>query len=486
MPHDLDLESVILGAVLLERGALDRVIDFFIPELFYAPANAQICECILGLYAQNKPIDQITVAQQLMALGTINQVGGIPYIASLTARIASSANLETYLLYLTEMFRRREIIKAAIELVDNQFDLSVDLFESEINFDVKLSAIRSKTELSQAQDFLQVAIDSIKQLQEAAAGKIEVGVSIPYPTLSKVMKDCLSFGELTILGARPSVGKSAMALEFVKHNGGLFVGYEMSNKEQFLRWVSSETEMNSYNLTHPQNFAEAHWGAINEVVSSAENRAQKTYFLQGYGMKVEQIAGEIARQKRKHNIKFVVIDYVQIMPHSLKFADQNNQVGHISKQLKQIAGRLNVHILLLSQLSRESSKSATLPALHDLRDSGSLEQDANNVVFIHEPTDQQWDDFVNGIELPFFNEGQKTLYKKVLVGVAKQRGGHKNKWIPMFYEGESYKFWEIPQLLNYLKYGKRDDTALLNESNLTPQNQFSPYEIMPDTTPLDF
>lgn len=416
-PQAVELEKVILGAIMLEKTAYDRVSDIIKPECFYKEHHKMIFEAMKSLSNKAMPIDSLTVVDELKKKGTLEEVGGIFYIVTLTNSVASTAHLEGHCLIILHKFMQRELIRIGGELVSDGYKEDIDnindlfeLAEKKI-FDVTTSLIKKDVRhiSSGVKDAL-IKVEELKNRDYALTG-----VPTGFSELDRITNGWQDT-DLIILAARPSVGKTALALNFAcnaalsreKPTGVAIFSLEMSEGQLVNRILSSETKIplewiNSGRLSD---------GKMRQLQIEAQERIAEApiYIDDTPAMTVFELRSKARKLKLRHNIGLIIIDYLQLMAGDSKSKNREQEISTISRQLKALAKELDVPVIALSQLSREIEKRGGTPKLSDLRESGAIEQDADIVAFISRPSkdDIQHDESVTN-----------TGY----IGISKHRNG---------------------------------------------------------------
>ncbi len=393
-PHNLDAEMSLLGAILLDKEAMPRVADMLTTFDFYKYGHGQIYDVITELYTKSEPIDVLTVSSRLEEKGHLDGIGGRSYLVKLTNGVPTTMHVQQYASIVQRKATLRKLLEAsqqisalAYEEEDNDVDAIVDRAQQQIytvgqkNLSKTFTPIRS---------ILNDAFERIDELHREK-GKLR-GVTTGFRELDNLLSG-FQKSDLVILAARPSVGKSSLALDFARHaalRGGAPVGFfslEMSKEQLVDRLLCAESGVNLWKLRtgnlsdRPDSDDFPRIGQAMGALSEA-----KIFFDDTPGATVMQIRSKARRLQSEHGLGLIIIDYLQLMEsHNDKNAHNRVQeVSVISRNLKGIARELNVPVIALSQLSRavEQTKPA-IPKLAHLRESGSIEQDADIVMFIY-------------------------------------------------------------------------------------------------------
>lgn len=390
-PHDKDVEEAVLGALMLEKDAYPQVCDLLRPETFYEPVNQKIYSAITALGAAQLPVDMLTVTDQLRTDGVLDEVGGAAFIAMLTSRVASAANIEWHARILAQQYLARELITFASTVTNNAFDPSLDvddvLQEAEGTL-FQLSQRNVKKEVVQIDPIIQQAIESIQTAANRETGLS--GLSSGYHDLDKMTSGWQN-SDLIIIAARPAMGKTAMVLSMCKNmavNYGINVAIfslEMSKLQLVNRLIQNVCEIEGEKIKSGR-LSDTEWQQLMTRIKNLY--AAPIYIDDSPGLNILELRTKARRLVREKNVQFIVIDYLQLMNASgMRFGSREQEVSMISRNLKELAKELNIPIVALSQLNRsvESRSEDKRPQLSDLRESGAIEQDADIVCFIHRP-----------------------------------------------------------------------------------------------------
>ncbi len=393
-PRDTDLEEAVLGALMLEKDAYTVVCDILKPESFYEPANRKIYEAIQHLGASQQPIDMLTVTEQLRLNGTLDEVGGPVVISELTSRVASGAHVEYHARIVAQKYLARELITFASEIEKKAFDESNDvddlLQEAEGRL-FEISQRNVKKDVTQIDPVIGQAIEQIQSAANRTSGLS--GLESGFHELDKLTSGWQN-SDLIIIAARPAMGKTAFVLSMAKN---MAVNYntpvaifslEMSNLQLVNRLISNVCELESEKIKSGQ-LSTLEW---HQLMARIKNLYGAHLLIDDSpSLSIIESRTKARRLVREHHVKFIIIDYLQLMNASrMKFGSREHEVSMISRSLKQLAKELNIPIVALSQLnrsveSRGDGKDGKRPQLSDLRESGAIEQDADIVCFIHRP-----------------------------------------------------------------------------------------------------
>ena len=387
-PHDLDAEQAVLGALMLRPNAIHDIIDLLVPEMFYAKKHTLVYRTILDLSDKNEPIDVLSVATRLKEKKCLNEIGGNAYLNELMSNVPSTVNIRHYGDIVYKKFILRQLIDsgesiASIAYEQNDMDVTdvIDMAEKSI-FKIT-SGINTKNAFTSIKQSL---VETWEQIEHLHEHKDEIrGVPTGFQDLDNLLAG-LQKSDLIILAARPSVGKTTFALDIARNaalNGtpvGIF-SLEMSANQLVQRMLSAESRVDAWSIRTGHGLSTQHFTALQEAAS----RLQKApiYIDDQAGNSIVKMRSVARRLKAEHGLGLIVVDYLQLMTTSKSHDSMVNTVTEISRSLKGLARELDVPVLALSQLSRAVEQRGGKPRLSDLRDSGSIEQDADLVIFIH-------------------------------------------------------------------------------------------------------
>ena len=461
-PQAVDLEEVVLGALMLEKEAVNAVIDILSPEVFYKEAHQIIFAAIKDLFTKSEAVDILTVTNHLKSTGDLEAVGGAYYISQLTNRVVSSANIEYHSRIILQKYIQRRLIQISSETIKDAYEDSADVFDLLDTAENKLFAISEnnlRRNYDQMPDLVKLAIDDIESAKNA--GSALRGVPSGYTELDRITQGWQK-SDLIILAARPSMGKTAFALNMarnaaVEFNKPIaFFSLEMSSKQLVTRLISSETSLTADKLRSGQ-LAEYEWQQLNTKVTPLVNA--KLYIDDTPQLSVFDLRAKCRRLKQQHDIQMIFIDYLQLMTAKTeKNGNREQEISNISRSLKSLAKELDIPVLALSQLSRsvETRPGSKKPILSDLRESGAIEQDADMVLFIYRPE-------YYGLTT---DEDNNSTQGKAVVSIAKHRNGKLGD-VNLRFVGKYARFEDLEQ--DYTKsFG--GDNAGGNE----PAAQFAP------------
>ena len=394
LPHNLDAERSVLGAVLLDNEAFNTAIAIITPEAFFRDAHRRIFERMVQLTERRSAIDFVTLREELGKAGELEEVGGAGYLASLVDGVPRATNVEYYARIVREKAILRSLIYAANQIVGNAYEADQD---ADLILDDAESAI-----FAVAEDRVKAGFVPMRQLVQESFPKIEklfehqsyiTGVGTHLPDLDKMTRG-FQPGDLVIVAARPSMGKTSLVLNVCQHVAthaapyglqrqgvaGVF-SLEMSKEQLFMRMLASEAKIDSFRLLSGQ-IGQREYGQITHAM---ETLAEAQLFVDdSAGIGVLEMRAKARRLQAEHGLDILAVDYVQLMTGRGRAENRTLELAAISRSLKGLAKELNVPIIVLSQLSRApEARSDKRPMLSDLRESGALEQDADVVIMIY-------------------------------------------------------------------------------------------------------
>ena len=391
LPNNIEAEKALLGSVFWSYGALQKACEEVDKEMFYLDSNSKIFEVILELYKDKKPVDINTLTTELVNKKLINTVGGVEYLNEITDSVATGANIEYYINTVIEKFTLRRMIEVATNIVkvanDPETDVSSAVEQAEKSI-LNVGKFRRTTEFRRVQDVLTKAQEDLETLAKNK-GRI-TGLTTGLIDLDNLTEG-LKPTQLVIIAARPAVGKTAFALNITcaaakatKKNIAVF-SLEMPAEQLIMRMISSLGQIDNKKL-QTGRMENEDWRRVNEAISQLADT--NIYFHDAGGITASEIKAKCRRLSTQgEGLGLVIIDYLQLIDSSNKYSGSRQQeVSEISRALKTMALELEVPVIALSQLSRSVEKREDKkPVLSDLRESGSIEQDADIVAALHAP-----------------------------------------------------------------------------------------------------
>lgn len=393
-PQAVDLEEAILGALMLEKDALSSVIDVLKPDVFYVEAHKKIFQAIHTLFEKTSPVDILTVTAQLRQQGELEMIGGAYYITELTNRVASAANIEYHARIVIQKFIQRELIRISTDVINNAYEDTSDVLElldkAEKNlFEIAQNNLRRDSR--KMDDLVHQALKDIEALKDKKDGL--TGVASGFTDLDR-MTSGWQPSDLVIIAARPAMGKTAFVLSCARNAAVDFdkpvvvFSLEMSSVQLVNRLISGETEIEQEKI-RKGTLEEWEWQQIHSKIGRLE---QAPLIIDDTpSLNIFEFRAKCRRLKAQHDIQLIIIDYLQLMQGKADGKGGGNreqEIGSISRALKTVAKELNVPVIALSQLSRAVENrpgGSKRPMLSDLRESGSIEQDADMVLFLYRP-----------------------------------------------------------------------------------------------------
>lgn len=395
-PQAKELEEAVLGAIMLEKSAFDTVVEILKPECFYLEGHQRIYRAMQALAQKSQPIDILTVVEELKTREELEIVGGPYFVTKLTNSVVSSANIETHSRIILQKFIQRELIRISGEIIGDAYEDSTDVFDLLDDAESKLFEITNSHLRKNFDSIDSVLVKTIQRIEDMRSKQDQIsGVPSGFPSLDKI-----TYGwqptDLIILAARPAVGKTAFALNLarnaalnsVKPTPVAFFSLEMSSAQLVQRILSAESEIFMEKIARGR--LEDH--EMKQLYKKGIDRLAKApiYIDDTPALNIFELRAKCRRLKNKHNLGFIIIDYLQLMSGAgdNKNGNREQEISQISRALKGLAKELQVPIIALSQLSRavESRKEGEkIPQLSDLRESGAIEQDADMVMFLYRP-----------------------------------------------------------------------------------------------------
>lgn len=436
-PHNNDAEVALLGAVLLRNKALEEVQNMLVKEDFYSRAHSLIWDGILKLRNKEarETIDLVTLTTALAEEGTLAECGGAAYIASLTDSVPASSNAPYYAQIIRNLSLKRQLLELSVKVSDCAFDDTVDVKNSIDNLDQQLSKLGNSLSTGNYQESGKFMFQLIDDIHAKMSGKLDSGIPSGFPSLDKYIGG-FKPSELIILGARPSVGKTAFALSMVHNMAFLnpnpvkvgFFSLEMSGQSLMERIISRESSINSMALRNGK--------LDNETDAELMRASDRLYEKSGNlliqdtpNIKLMEIKSQARRMVRDQGVRIIFIDYIGLIElDSSSLKPRHEQIAEISRSLKSLARELNIPILCLSQVNREAGKDRP-PMLADLRESGSIEQDADLVMLMDDPSRRLDENNkvaqYNQDEAPDMNDRSlnSKSNREIKIIIAKQRNG---------------------------------------------------------------
>ena len=400
-PQSVDLEEVVIGAMMIDKKGVDEVIDILHPDVFYKDAHKYIYEAIFKLFETSEPVDLLTVSSQLKRDGRLESVGGDFYLIKLTQKVASSAHIEFHARIILQKYIQRSLIKISNEIIEEAYDEGTDVFDLLDAAESKLYDVTQGNLKRSAETAQDLVIQAKKRIEEIAGKEGLSGIPSGFDKLDKLTSGWQP-SDLIIVAARPGMGKTALTLTMARNiavNSNIPVAFfscEMSSVQLITRLISSETGLSSEKL-RTGKLEKHEWEQLNVKVKTLENAP--LFIDDTPSLSIFDLRAKARRLASQHGIKMIIIDYLQLMTAggTGKGGNREQEISTISRNLKALAKELSIPVIALSQLSRavETRGGSKRPILSDLRESGAIEQDADIVSFIFRPEYykiDEWDD----------------------------------------------------------------------------------------------
>lgn len=389
-PQNIDAETSLLGALLIDTDAIVKIADSIISSDFYDEKHATIFNAIKKLYELHNPIDVLTVTNQLRASHELDMVGGAAYLTELTNYVPTAAHVEQYASIVSQKALRRRLIKASQEITTLSYDETKSLQELIEDAEARLFEVSQKHVKQDVVSLETILSESFDRLDELHKDKGKIrGIPTGFKDLDGILAG-LQRSDLIIIAARPSMGKTALALNLA-HNiatkaneAVLLFSLEMSKEQLVDRMLAMESGVDAWAL-RTGNLSDQDFEKIGQAMGTLSEA--QIYIDDSPGITVSDLRTKSRREMHLRPLGLIIVDYLQLMSGGSRYGNEGNRVqeiSEISRGLKGIARELNVPLIALSQLSRSvESRSPQIPQLSDLRESGSIEQDADVVAFIY-------------------------------------------------------------------------------------------------------
>ncbi|MFP4300644.1 MAG: replicative DNA helicase [Spirochaetaceae bacterium] len=411
-PHNSEAESATLGAILLDEEALGRILTQIRPDDFYHRANRLVYEAILSLSDRNDDIDLLTLTHELQAGGNLEQAGGAGYVSSLTSKVPSSANVEYYARIVQQTSTRRRLIRIAQEIIGDSYDNSKEVRYLVEEAERKIFEIAESNQTAtfvQAKEIVEQTVEAIEKLYHTKDDY--TGIPSGFPALDNMLSG-FQDSEFIVIGARPSVGKTALALSMAANISihqkipcGFFT-LEMSDMAVMQRLLASEARIGSQSLRtgmlKPSDFK-------NLIDAAGLIYEAPLWIADTPSMRLLDLRAQARRMRSQYGVRIIFVDYLTLVSSENSELPRHEQIAEISRSLKALARELEIPVVALSQVNRDTE--GKRPTLANIRESGSIEQDADVVLFLHRDRgiDRDSDEIPNVVETELI--------------VAKQRNG---------------------------------------------------------------
>ncbi len=399
-PAVVDVEREIIGAMLLDNDSIPKVFEVLKPESFFDPKHKVIFQAVQSLYEANEPVDTVTLYEELKKEGNVDKSGGVTYISKLAQDVSTAANVDYHARIVLEKWVLRKLITTSLEVATSAFDAKEDVFDLLDEAEQKMFSISqesTKESFTSMDRAVREALEMIEAIHSNSAGS--VAVQTGYFLLDDMLGGYQK-SDLIIVAARPSMGKTAFALSFIRnaaidHNIPVaFFSLEMSTVQLATRLISAEARMDAHSL-RTGNFRASDGAKISRTVHKLGSAP--IYIDDTPGISVLELRAKARRLAKEKNIGMIVVDYLQLMTAGGKVESREREISIISRSLKALAKDLNIPVVALSQLNRAvESTSDKRPMLSHLRESGAIEQDADVVLFLYRPEYYGITQFTNG------------------------------------------------------------------------------------------
>ncbi|WP_273791081.1 MULTISPECIES: replicative DNA helicase [unclassified Bartonella] len=469
LPHNIEAEQALLGAIFINNDSLDRVSDFLKPEHFFEPLHQKIYHVLSHLIKTGKRVDPVTIKPYIQMEEKIGDITVYQYVVRLATEAVTIINAEDYGRVIYDLFIRRSLINLGTQVVNTAFDAPVELTPTQQieTVENQLFELAEKGKYGGGFENFNEAIKKAIDMASAAKKRSSQlsGIATHIKTLDEKMGG-LQASDLIILAGRPGMGKTSLATNIafnianaynrnanIQENEGGIVGFfslEMSSEQLATRIISEQTEVSSSDIRRG-NISDEQFSKIIRAV----NQLQKAplYIDQTGGISITQLAARARRLKRQHGLDILFIDYIQLMTSSSKRSSENRvqEITEITTGLKALAKELNIPIIALSQLSRQvENRTDKRPQLSDLRESGSIEQDADIVLFVYreEYYLKNEEPKLGSLEHTKWQEIMDKAFGKADVIIAKQRHGPTGI-VPLAFQSDFTRFSDLADS-NYL------------------------------------
>jgi replicative DNA helicase len=418
-PAAPEIEASVLGAMMIEKEAVPKALEMLSPESFYVKAHRIIFEAMISLFDSDEPIDTVTLYEELKKRGNLEEAGGAVYLSKLSQDIPSAANIEYHAKIILEKQILRGLITSAHEIAKNAYEGSADAFDILDDAERRIFEI-TESHLTKSYQGMDRAVREAMEYIETIHSSTHQKFSVPtgFYELDEILGG-LQKSDLIIVAARPSMGKTALALSIARNAAiehkvpiGIF-SLEMATMQLIIRLICAEARINAHQV-RTGKLPHSEGPKLSKTVHKLTEAP--IYVDDSPSQTVLEIRAKARRLKSEKNIGMIIIDYLQLMTGPASAESREREISHISRSLKALAKELNIPVIALSQLNRAvESRSDKRPQLADLRESGSIEQDADVVMFLYRPE-------VYGRE-KFADDDATSTENVAEIIVAKQRNG---------------------------------------------------------------
>lgn len=434
-PHSTDAEVAVLGAMLIDKEAVSKVVEVVDADCFYHDKHVLLFKAMMAMFERGVTIDLVSLADQLQREGLLDRVGGMYALTEISVRTVSSANVEHHARIVLERYLKRQLIKVASDIIGDCYDDTSDALDEVDRAEQRIFDVAEKRLRRSYSGMKKLTTDAIEKIMAMrdSDGDGVTGVPTGFTQLDQLLSG-LQPSDLVIVAARPSMGKTAFALSIAREASrrgksiGLF-SLEMSAQQLILRLISADAQVGLQNLRSGRlTDVQMH-----EVLTRVDSLMKAPIYIDdSASLSPVEFRAKVRRMKMEHKIDLVIVDYLQLM-HAPKAESREREISMISHTLKAVAKDMEIPVMALSQLNRTlESRADKRPMLSDLRESGSIEQDADVVMFIHRP---------EYYKLTTFEDGRSTEnIAEIIVG--KQRNGPIGD-VRLFYQKELAAFHDL-------------------------------------------
>jgi replicative DNA helicase len=460
-PQAIDLEQVVLGAMMLEKSAVDDTIDILSENSFYDPKHQYIYKAIRTLFAATSPVDLVTVTDRLSKSGELSAAGGAGYISQLTNRVGSTANVQYHARIIAEKFIKRELIRVSNEVIKNAFDDTVDVFELLNGAERDLFQIGDGNMSKQVDVMSNVVRNAIEEIEVARKNADGIsGIPSGFVEIDQVTAGWQR-SDMIVIAARPGMGKTAFVLSAARNTalkgyGVAIFSLEMSSVQLVKRLIAGESRINSEKL-RKGDLADHEFQQLHSRIQKLA--AAPIYIDDTAAISIFDFRAKCRRLKAQYDIQLVIIDYLQLMSakDGKNSGNREQEISMISRSIKEIAKELNIPIIALSQLSRSvEQRSDKKPILSDLRESGAIEQDADIVSFLYRPS---------YYKILKYDDGTSTHGIGEFL-IEKHRNG-KTAAVRLRFEDEFARFSNLSEPNQFLETGNNESLMRFNQESNT-------------------
>ncbi len=388
-PQAVDVEMAVLGAMMLDKGAIAKAIEILDETAFYKPAHQRIFAAMIALFEKSEPVDLITLVEELRRRGELDKIGGEYYLTELTTKVTTAANVEYHGHIVLEKALMRQLIASSSEVVGRAYSETEDALDLLDEAEQKIFQI-SEQRMKKSFISMSTAVHQTMEMLESIHGKHSgvTGVPSAFTELDNITGG-FQRSDLIIVAGRPSQGKTALVLSIARNAAILhdvpvgFFSLEMSAQQLVLRLICAEARVDAH-MVRTGRLPEDEWRKLS--TSLGKLHKAKILIDDTPALTVLEIRAKARRLKAEHNIGIIVVDYLQLMQGPKNVQSREQEISTISRSLKALAKELNIPVLALSQLNRAVElRGDKRPVLADLRESGAIEQDADVVLFVHRP-----------------------------------------------------------------------------------------------------